>query len=177
MTTASTPRLLTRALAVAAIAAAGLVLSGCSLISQVTNSTQRDDNGKVTATNEDADVFSIKVGDCLNDADVSGETTTTPIVPCSKPHDSEAFQRFLLDDGDYPGDDAVEQKGKDDCSGDAFTQFIGVPSDSSTISYSYYYPTEESWGNGDREIMCTVYQTDDSGNPVKTTGSLKGAGK
>jgi hypothetical protein len=175
--TAPARRLLTRALAVTAIAAAGIVLSGCSLLNQVTNTTQRDDDGNVTATNSDADVFSIKVGDCLNDADVTGETSTTPIVPCSKPHDSEAFQHFILDDGDYPGDDAVEQKGEEDCGGTAFTQFIGVPSDSSTIAYSYYYPTEESWGNGDREIMCTVYQVDGSGNPVKTTGSLKGAAK
>jgi hypothetical protein len=177
MMTAPARRLITRALAVAAVAAAGIALSGCSLLNQVTNTTQRDGDGKVTATNEDADVFSIKVGDCLNDADVQGETTTTPIVPCSKEHDSEAFQHFILDDGDYPGDDAIEQAGESDCGGQAFTDFIGVASDSSVIGYSYYYPTKDSWGNGDREIMCTVYQMDESGNPVKTTGSLKGIGK
>jgi hypothetical protein len=35
-----------------------------------------------------------------------------------------------------------------------------------------YFPTSDSWKNGDREILCTVY---DDG--VKTTGTLKGAAR
>src|SRR5664279_5866285 len=88
MTTTSTR--LARVIAVTTIAAAGLLLSGCSLLNQVTNTTQRDASGTPTAANANADVFSIKVGDCLNDGTASGTVTTAPIVPCAKPHDSEA---------------------------------------------------------------------------------------
>ncbi len=158
-----------RVIAVATIATAGLLLSGCSLINQVTNTTQRDASGTPTAANDHADVFSIKVGDCLNDATASGTVTTAPIVPCNKPHDSEAYTSVTMKDGDFPGADAVKAQADQGC-GDAFSGFIGIPFNDSKLDISYYYPTADSWANGDREILCTVY---DDG--VKTTGTLKGA--
>jgi len=159
----------TRLIAVTTIAVAGLLLSGCSLLTQLTHTTQRDASGTPTAANPDADVFSIKVGDCLNDATASGTVTTAPIVPCSKPHDSEAFKSIKMTDGDFPGEDAVKAQADQGC-GDAFPDFVGIPFNDSKLDISYYYPTTDSWANGDREILCTVY---DDG--VKTTGTLKGA--
>ena len=158
-----------RLLAVASIAAAGLLLSGCSILNQLTNTTPRDASGTPTAENDNADVFSIKVGDCLNDATASGTVTTAPIVPCSKPHDSEAYKSIHMKDGDFPGEAAVKTQADQGCA-DAFPDFVGIPYDDSKLSISYYYPTSDSWSNGDREILCTIY---DDG--VKTTGTLKGA--
>src|SRR3954447_3513110 len=159
-----------RLIAVATIAAAGLLLSGCSLLNQVTNTTQRDASGTPTAENDNADVFSIKVGDCLNDASSNGTVTTAPIVPCSKPHDSEAYKSILMKDGDFPGADAVKTQADQGC-GDAFADFVGISYDDSKLDISYYFPTSDSWADkGDREILCTVY---DDG--VKTTGTLKNA--
>lgn len=158
-----------RLIAVATIAASGLLLSGCSLINQVTNTTQRDASGSPTAENDNADVFSIKVGDCLNDAAASGTVTTAPIVPCSKPHDSEAYTSITMKDGAFPGADAVKAQADQGCA-DAFPGFVGIAYNDSKLSISYYYPTSDSWANGDREILCTVY---DDG--VKTTGTLKDA--
>jgi len=159
----------TRLIAVTTLAAAGLLLSGCSLLNQVTNTTPRDASGSPTAENDNADVFSIKVGDCLNDASATGTVTTAPIVPCSKPHDSEAFTSIQMKDGDFPGTDAVKSQADQGCS-DAFADFVGIAYDDSKLSISYYFPTSDSWTNGDREILCTVY---DDG--VKTTGTLKDA--
>ena len=167
-TTTSSPRL-ARLIAVTTIAAAGLLLSGCSLLNQVTNTTQRDASGAPTAANTDADVFSIKVGDCLNDATASGTVTTAPIVPCSQPHDSEAYKSILMQDGDFPGEDAIKDQADQGCA-DAFPDFVGISYDDSNLKISYYFPTSDSWANGDREILCTIY---DDG--VKTTGTLKGA--
>ncbi len=166
----------TRVLALIAVAAAGFALTGCSIINNLTHQTGRDASGTPTATNSAADVFSIKVGDCLNDADISGTTTTTPIVPCSTPHDSEAYKSIIMADGDYPGDDAVKQQSEDGCKA-AFATFIGVAYDDSTLDVSYYFPTEDSWSGGDREIMCTVGDTDADGNPKQSTGTLKGAAR
>src|SRR4051812_23767218 len=108
MSTTTTSVRWARLIAITTIAAAGLLLSGCSLINQATNTTQRDASGRPIAENDHADVFSIKVGDCLNDALVTGTVTTTSIVPCSKPHDSEAYKSIKMTDGDFPGAEAVK---------------------------------------------------------------------
>jgi len=146
------------------------------VLNSLTHQTGRDASGTPTATNSDADVFSIKVGDCLDDAKISGTTTTTPIVPCSTPHDSEAYKSIIVADGAYPGDDAVKQQSEDGCKA-AFASFIGVAYDDSTLDVSYYFPTEDSWAGGDREIMCTVGDTDADGKPKQSTGTLKGAAR
>jgi len=169
MPTTTTSTRWVRLIAVTTIAAAGLLLSGCSLLNQVTHATQRDASGTPTAENDNADVFSIKVGDCLNDATASGTVTTAPIVPCSKPHDSEAYKSILMKDGAFPGEDAVKSQADQGC-GDAFADFVGISFNDSKLSISYYFPTSDSWANGDREILCTIY---DDG--VKTTGTLKDA--
>lgn len=158
-----------RALALLAITAAAVALSGCTMIGQLTNSTPRDASGAPTAANTNADVFSIKVGDCLDDASSTGTVTTAPIVPCNQPHDSEAYTSVQMKDGAFPGADAVTTQANETCAA-AYPAFIGIPYDDSDLSISYYFPTKESWANGDRQIMCTVYD-----NGVKTTGTLKNA--
>jgi hypothetical protein len=169
MSTTTTSGRLVRIIAIATLAGAGFLLSGCSLLNQVTNTTQRDASGTPTAENDNADVFSIKVGDCLNDATASGTVTTAPIVPCSKPHDSEAYKSIKMKDGAFPGKDAVKTQADEGC-GAAFADFVGISFDDSNLQISYYFPTSDSWANGDREILCTVY---DDG--IKTTGTLKDA--
>jgi hypothetical protein len=169
MTTSIAP-LRARALALVVVTAAALALSGCTMIGQMLNTTPRDANGTPTAANTNADVFTIKVGDCLNDATSTGTVTTAPIVPCSQPHDSEAYKSVKMTDGAFPGADAVTAQANEACA-NAFPTFIGIAYDDSDLSISYYFPTKESWnGRNDRQIMCTVY---DDG--VKTTGTLKGA--
>ena len=160
---------LTRVLAIVAISIGSFALAGCSLLPGGNTDTSTDtstDTGEDTAGD---DVFSIKVGECLNDADASGEVSTVPIVECSEPHDSEAYDSGNLDDGDFPGDDAVKQAAELLC-GPSFQSFIGLDYEASLYDYSYYFPTEESWAAGDREVMCVAYADDLS----KITGTLKG---
>jgi hypothetical protein len=90
-------------------------------------------------------------------------------VPCSKPHDSEAYKSVQMTDGAFPGADAVTAQANEACA-DAFPTFIGIAYDDSDLKISYYFPTKDSWANGDREILCTVFD-----NGVKTTGTLKNA--
>jgi hypothetical protein len=132
----------TRALTLVVVAAAALALSGCTMFGQLLNQTPRD---------------------------ASGTPTAAPIVPCSQPHDSEAYRSVKMTDGAFPGANAVTAQANGSCA-DAFPDFIGIAYDDSDLSISYYYPTKDSWANGDREIMCTVYN-----DGVKTTGTLKGA--
>jgi hypothetical protein len=151
-----------------AIAAATVALAGCSLLGQSGGGGTGTDTGDGEGT--DTSAFAIKVGDCINDADVSGSVESVPVVDCSEPHDSEAYASIIMDDGDFPGADEVDSQSQDGCLA-AFADYVGTDYDSSKFSISYYYPTEDSWANGDREILCTVYVDGE-----QTTGSAKGSG-
>ena len=159
---ASTRSTAARAFAFLAVGTASLVLAGCSLLPGGLGDSD-------TPTEEGDDVFSIEVGDCLNDADVSEEVKTVPIVDCAGPHDSEAFFTQDLPDGDYPGEDSIVASADEIC-GPAFQDFVGIDQADSIYAASYYYPTESSWGAGDREILCVAYADDVS----QITGSIKG---
>lgn len=155
-------------LAILTLAAAGVALAGCSLLGGGGGSSSATPSADATTGD---DVFSIKVGDCLNDADASGEVSTVPIVDCSQPHDSEAYFSGNLPDGNFPGDSAVTQGAEGIC-GPAFTDFVGAPyKQGAGYDYTYYTPTESSWNAGDREVMCVAF--DPSG--AKVTGTLKGS--
>ncbi len=166
------PRLFARRLSLLAVAAAAAVsLAGCSLLGSTFggDSTPRGDDGQVVEQNDSADVFSIRVGDCLNDASAGDEVTEVPLVPCSEPHDSEVYASIIMTGDAFPGNDAVIAEADDACF-ERFEEFVGIPYLDSIYDFSYYFPTEGSWANGDREILCVIY--DPAGQ--KLTGSLAG---
>ena len=144
-----------RALGAIVLALSAVVLAGCSLL---------------TGTPEgETDVFAVEVGDCINTTSTEEEIMSIPIVPCDEPHDQEVFDRLVLDDGDYPGDAAIDDQLMSYCTGDAFTAFVGLPYADSIYATSGLTPTQGSWDNGDRELLCTI------GDPAgQTTGTLEG---
>lgn len=155
---------------------AAAVLSGCSIIDQFLPGSEpvRDaETGEVTEQNDNADVFAIKVGDCLNTADMAAdeEISSVPVVPCSEPHDDEVYHAYYLADGDFPGEDAILADADSVCVAE-FANFIGLPYEESALVYWPMYPTEGSWGDGDREVLCVVYE-----DGAKVTGSLAGAAR
>lgn len=166
------------AVALVALALCGtLSLSGCSvanLISTIAGGDKEpprdDDTGEITEEG-DLDVFSIAVGDCLGETP-EGEVESVTAVPCSESHDGEVFYDFSLPDGEFPGDDALVDAVYAGCD-PAFETFVGLPYDESSLDYTYYAPTAESWAQlNDRLVSCVI--TDPNG-PV--TGSLQGAGR
>lgn len=137
-------------------ALATLLLAGCAVEPEVVD--------------EGVDVFSIVVGDCLDDAEVPDEVTRIEIVDCAKPHDSEVFARSTATGTTFPGADALEDSLVEFCRGDAFTEFVGIPFMDSRFGTRGYFPTAESWANGDRELLCTL--VDEGGE--RLTGSVAG---
>jgi hypothetical protein len=143
------------ALGAAILTLTAVALSGCSLLTGVPEG--------------ETDVFSVKVGDCINFSSDSDEISSIPIVPCDEPHDQEVFDRFEVEGDTYPGDQAIEDQRAAYCEGDAFTNFVGITYDESIYGTSGLTPTSGSWDQGDREVLCTI------GDPNgQTTGSLKG---
>ncbi|WP_010205003.1 septum formation family protein [Salinibacterium sp. PAMC 21357] len=156
-----------RTLAIATVAAAAVALSGCSIISEVTNgiSDAVDDSPGTTQ-----DIFSLEVGDCEAAAPEEGEVEDTKTIDCAEPHQGEIYAASMVPDGDFPGDAAIGEQAEADCY-TAFESFVGISWDDSIYNFSWYFPTESSWADGDREILCIVYH--DGGESI--TGSLAGA--
>ena len=177
MTTTDT-KLWARALSVTAIAAAGLLLSGCSLLGQVTDITNGGDtgtgDGDTTEGTED-DVFSLVPGDCFNEETDAETISTVDIVECDVPHKWEAYESVQMTEAEYPGDEATQQEADGACN-DPFTAYVGLDYDTSIYDYSFYYPTQETWDDPvlqDREILCLAFADDES----QITGSIKGSNK
>ncbi|GAA1700631.1 hypothetical protein GCM10009792_21000 [Microcella alkalica] len=165
------PAPLRRALGVLAVASATAALSGCAFLSQFTGAgeAQRDTEGQVVEGNESTDVFTLRVGDCLNDSGATEQVETVPTTPCDEPHDSEVYASVIMTEDDYPRQEAILERADVECLTE-FEAFVGGSWDDSPYDFSYYFPTEGSWGEGDREILCVIY---DPAGPV--TGSLEGS--
>ncbi|MBH0131394.1 septum formation family protein [Salinibacterium sp. NK8237] len=156
-----------RTLAIATIAVAAVALSGCSILDQVTNEiSDAVDPGAGTTQ----DIFSLVIGDCEVGNQDGGEVSSTKTVDCAEPHDAEVYAASYMAEGDFPGDSAIEDQATADCYAE-FGTFIGAEYEDSVYDFSWYYPTEGSWSEGDREILCLVY--DPSGDQI--SGSLAGA--
>jgi hypothetical protein len=156
-----------------------IALAGCGAIGDLLGggSPQRDEETGQVTEGADVDVFQLKVGDCLNLADAT-EVSSAAVVPCSEPHTDEIYHEFRLPDGDWPGDDAIEQSAEEGCY-EAFEGFVGVPYEDSALAYNYLTPTEEGWTDSslqDRLIQCVVYEPGDGG-AAEIEGSLEGAAR
>lgn len=165
-------RALRTASTAALLVVGGLALSGCSLIggNKGGDDPVRDEQGTITEADDNSDAFALKVGDCLNVADLGSEVSSVPTRPCADEHEAEIYAQTLLPDGDYPGDADADTQSNDFCYG-GFEGFVGAAYEDSTLEYNYMRPTAESWKAGDREVLCFVYEADGAA----TTGTLKGA--
>jgi Septum formation/Protein of unknown function (DUF2510) len=118
------------------------------------------------------DVFDLKVGDCLADSVPRGEeVSSVQSVPCSEPHSEEVYAAVTLPEGDFPGEEAVSAQADELCAAE-FESFVGLPYEESVLYLSYLTPTKESWSEGDREVVCSVYDPDGD-----TTGTLADANR
>lgn len=151
-------------------AVVGLGLVGAGYIGIDDDNTTRDENGDIVESGE-VGAFSITLGDCLNGA-LSNVNETMEGVPCSTPHDVEAYHVFNLPDGDYPGDPAVSETASKACF-DAFEIFVGHTYETSIYDITSLSPSVESWTElGDREVLCLL----DNYDGTKKTGTARNTG-
>ncbi|MDO5051592.1 MAG: septum formation family protein [Pseudoclavibacter sp.] len=150
---------------------ASLLLAGCSLLSGLGGaggpSAERGEDGAVeTAGNES--VFSIKVGDCLQDPG-TGSVSDVQVIPCDQEHDMEVYAELELPAGELPAD--LDQQAEAFCV-EQFASFVGVPYEESTLDATWFTPTQQGWESGDRLVNCLVFDPQGA-----TTGSLSGASR
>lgn len=118
-------------------------------------------------------VFDLGVGDCFDDESLEAEVLfDVPTVPCSEPHDNEIYFEYSMTETDYPGREATLDAADQRCL-DEFEGFVGIDYFESDLDLFSIVPTQESWTDGDRTVLCVLYALDMS----QLTGSMRGAAR
>lgn len=109
-------------------------------------------------------------GDCLQGIVVGAaqaiEVTQASLVSCARPHELEVFATYPLrvadleaDAGEYPGRARIQRAAEEGCN-DRFEESFGEADDVGLLAF---WPTQVSWGVGDRDVACVIYPR--SGDP------------
>ena len=132
-------------------------------------SADRDSSGAIVGEGS-IGAFNMRVGDCFDDINSSAEeVSSVPGVPCSQPHDYETYAVFDVDITSYPGDEGMSALALETCMG-RFESYVGKDYQSSSLDITSMYPSQQSWRENDREIVCAIYDM----NAEKLTGTAKG---
>ena len=132
-------------------------------------SADRDSSGAIVGEGS-IGAFNMRVGDCFNDISSSDdEVSSVPGVPCSQPHDYETYAIFDVDITSYPEDEGMSDLALESCMG-RFESYVGKDYQSSSLDITSMYPSQQSWRENDREIVCAIYDM----NVQKLTGTAKG---
>ena len=134
-------------------------------------SARRGDDGSLTSAGT-VSVDDLRVGDCFNSA-FGTEISDVDGVPCTQAHEYEVLEVATWEgDGTFPADSRMDGIFLEICE-PSFASYVGEPYETSAIYASMISPSEESWGAGDREFTCVLYDPDDT----QLTESLRGAGR
>jgi hypothetical protein len=139
------------------LAIAGLVLSGLwtlliavVVIVALATDAERDPSGRVREAGTES-VFDLRVGDCVNDLEETTVEVAVEAVPCSQPHDAEVISSFEAPRGRLPGRGQRLPGG-----GSALFEGARRRGRCRGADPFYLYPTEQGWGNGDRQVNCVA---------------------
>jgi Septum formation len=108
----------------------------------------------------------VAVGDCFAEIPDSTRVLTVKTIECDQAHAGEVYAVLTMPDGDYPGDDAIEEY-QNKCEPALAAYSPGAIGDDSIQMY-VLYPTVETWEQGDRAVTCVATL-----DPPRT-GSIKG---
>jgi hypothetical protein len=143
-----------------------LLVVGCG--TEGPGDVPRDGAGRATAGGT-VRADKLQPGDCFQDQD-DQTPDGFPVVPCGRAHANEAFYRFVVPGGAYPGQDALTDIATARCRADPFATYVGRPIDGSALDVFYVLPSEDTWTNeGDRVVVCALFERDLQG----LVGSMK----
>jgi len=106
-------------------------------------------------------VFALAEGDCLRDPGLgsdSAEVGDVETVECTEDHGLEVMlvAEHEADRGtDYPGDEPLHDQAYKECE-KAFPDYVGIDYEDSEYWISTIVPSPDSWGTGDRDLLCLV---------------------
>jgi len=138
------------------------------------NSGESTDNAALDSGTSTS-VFDLREGTCFNDPVTADEQLIEEltVVSCDAAHDNEVFAIVDYPDGlgaAFPGSETISEFADQECEA-VYYAYVGTAYADSLFLYSTYYPSAESWSDGDREVICFLYHPD----LEKLTGSRKGS--
>jgi len=137
------------------LAAIGFVVYGVAM--DVDSDDSVDSFDSVVVEDTSVDESKLQVGDCFNDAGTfDRQKVSDPSVPCSEPHDNETFAVFNVDYESFPADGSMGKLAYDACMVH-FESYVGKAYDNSPLMIGTIQPDAESWGQGNREVICAVF--------------------
>lgn len=127
-----------------------------------------------TSGGAETSVFDIEARECFNITETE-PVESVQVLPCDDPHVYEAYA--VLDhpagpDAPFPGQDEMTDASNAACQ-EQFAAYIGLDYESSEFFITTLNPSEETWAEGDREIICTVATEDEDA----VTGTARGSGR
>jgi hypothetical protein len=134
--------------------ALAVLLGGCSIFGQ-------DDE------TDGVSVFDVEAGQCFRvPEEITVELTELPAVPCTEPHEQEAYARVAYTDpatgktpDTFPGADALSTFADGTCA-EQFADYVGVDYRDSSLYFTYLVPSPRGWEqNADRDTVCFVTTT------------------
>ena len=126
--------------------------------------------------------FDLELGDCFDTENIT-TVDEVAVVDCDEPHVYEVFGLTDVEAGDdepYPGEEALNTAADEACR-PAFADYVGIPYDDSEWFATFINPSEGTWQQGDREILCVVHEEAPPGPdgtelpPPPVTGSAEGS--
>lgn len=117
----------------------------------------RDASGRVVRAGE-ADIASLRVGDCIADNPrvAATEIAHVHVVSCAEPHAAEVYNTVDLPTGNYPGVDTVAQLAQNACDAAAGGASVVAAAMNRGATFSELFPgSADSWGT-DNTALCLV---------------------
>jgi hypothetical protein len=103
-------------------------------------------------------VFALRPGQCFQNPPASqtvlGVTYVT-VVPCSTPHNAQAFVQFNATGSSYPGVDALKRQADTGCHA-RIRKSVQTSKIKNSMTLHYLYPLQSSWTSGHKTITCLI---------------------
>jgi hypothetical protein len=119
-------------------------------------------------------IMAAQAGECLMVPRIDAENLVTGLAEttaCGQIHDLEVYAVIPIVGSQYPGMEEVAIFAEEECVS-AFESYVGVPESQSSLGYDTYFPSEQGWANGDRNVVCVLLS--ESGERLR--GSMAGTG-
>jgi hypothetical protein len=155
------------------MALAGLILSaiwvvaiGIGIAVAIATGAARDATGQITGSGR-VSISDLKAGDCVNNIEEDRLVTKVDGVPCTEPHSGEVFATFDLTGSSFPGESSANDQAEQGCL-DRLDDYAPDAVNDDSLDIFYFAPNANSWGRGDREVVCLALDPN-----KKRTGSLR----
>ena len=112
-----------------------------------------DQDASIIPDEARTNLSNLSVGQCVQESSDPSASLTT--VDCSSPHWGEEFFIAPIEDATLPDYETLNDRAFEACT-PAFADYVGTPYDESSLDTTWFFPSSDSWDNGDHIIACVA---------------------